>query len=396
VLQNDRKKNRKPVVLSIGAGMAFAEYQLAHEATVIAIEIKPGIVEAAAKRYRLIQIYPGVFSNHGENATFDLTLIAGEADNVVDLVNQLGWVSIPAMDTTIIHKERELKLVLEEYLQRSETVVEAGDLAGLFQRASAIYRQLEELKAKFWTTHSSGIDVVFCSWMNGGIDYTERLRDTGASYLILVGDTDKRKVGVGSNDFKILASAGIVKNTYSSSITGRGYNLIEHFSCGQGCSIMYVYERQIGAAAHTDTLVVDYSVDSGSISQTAQTTGGIDFRSLPIVTQAMSNLREGVSPQVIAGLRSLSLKKEMAEIERLSEAGIRPSAQRLKEFVQASSLQGALNSDKERVILCIAGIFRGEEEDCCPSDAMLRDILVVLEAGMPSRELSKVFTGVEV
>jgi len=132
--------------------------------------------------------------------------------------------------------------------------------------------------------------------------------------------------------------------------------------------------------------------------------GGIDFRSLPIVTQAVSNLRMNcaagdtfrksyqerfqrkVSPD-------LNLNKEWQEIERMSSSGITPSSERIKEYLQASCVKGSILQDKDKIILCIADILRSEEEGCCATDPTLRDILIVLEASGSNAELSRIFLG---
>lgn len=63
------------------------------------------------------------------------------------------------------------------------------------------------------------------------------------------------------------------------------------------------------------------------------------------------------------------------------DAGLTPSADRIKEYVQASCLKG--NSDMQKVISCIVEMLRMEEESCCLTEPVLKDILVVLESGRP-------------
>jgi hypothetical protein len=128
--------------------------------------------------------------------------------------------------------------------------------------------------------------------------------------------------------------------------------------------------------------------------------GGIDFRALPIVTQAIGNIRAslGTVPlarqgSYLAGTVPVDLAKEWSEIERMVNAGITPSAERIKEYVQASCAKGQADQDVDKVINCISDILRQEEERCCSTDATLRDILVVLEASRSGAELSQVFLG---
>ncbi|MBU0547831.1 MAG: hypothetical protein KKH57_03625 [Candidatus Omnitrophica bacterium] len=121
------------------------------------------------------------------------------------------------------------------------------------------------------------------------------------------------------------------------------------------------------------------------------TTGGIDFRILPIVTQAMSNLSLNASRIPLSSLESINLDQELEEINRLVKAGITPSAERIKEYVQASCLKG--NFDIQKIVSCIVDILRLEEMRCCSSDATLKDILVVLESVSSAQELKAVFIG---
>ncbi|MDO8663009.1 MAG: hypothetical protein Q7K98_07325 [Candidatus Omnitrophota bacterium] len=126
--------------------------------------------------------------------------------------------------------------------------------------------------------------------------------------------------------------------------------------------------------------------------------GGIDFRALPIVTEAVSNLRSSLGDSFLrtnsSGIyRKLSPADEWQEIERMASSGITPSPERMKEYLQASCAKGDIPQDKDKVILCIADILRGEEETCFATDPTLRDILVVLEASGSSTELNKIFLG---
>jgi hypothetical protein len=112
--------------------------------------------------------------------------------------------------------------------------------------------------------------------------------------------------------------------------------------------------------------------------------GGIDFRSLPIVTQATSNLGlSTMSQELKIRLMNFNLRSELNEIERLTSIGIVPSTQRIKEYIQASSIS-ADNSpeDTQKLLSCIAEILRKQEEECCATDPTLKDILVVLESGL--------------
>jgi hypothetical protein len=88
-------------------------------------------------------------------------------------------------------------------------------------------------------------------------------------------------------------------------------------------------------------------------------------------------------------LEKINLNQELREIQKLVGAGIIPSAERIREYLQASCLKG--NSDTQKLVSCIADILRLEEERSCSSDGTLKDILVVLESIRSIQELKAVF-----
>jgi hypothetical protein len=122
--------------------------------------------------------------------------------------------------------------------------------------------------------------------------------------------------------------------------------------------------------------------------------GGIDFRNLPIVTQAISNLSVNIGSSLsINRLGNINLDTEWREIENLVNSGITPSAERIKEYVQISCYRGSVNRDIDKVISCISDILRIEEERYFPTEPMLKDILVVLDSASSTQQLRAVFIG---
>jgi hypothetical protein len=142
-----------------------------------------------------------------------------------------------------------------------------------------------------------------------------------------------------------------------------------------------------------DSPYVDGLAGKPSTSVTGDKMGGIDFRALPIVTQAIGNLSANINHSAINSLNNVNLPEEWRQIEQLVSSGITPSAERIKEFVQASCRQGSVEQDIDKVISCISDILRQQEESCSSTEAILRDILVVFGASRSSAELSKVFLG---
>jgi hypothetical protein len=121
--------------------------------------------------------------------------------------------------------------------------------------------------------------------------------------------------------------------------------------------------------------------------------GGIDFRTLPIVTQAVTNLSANISSSAIQNLISINLGEEWQQIERMASSGIAPSPERIKEYIQASCAQDSITQHKEKILLCILDILRQEEERCEHTNPTLRDILVVLESMSNPQEFRQVFLG---
>jgi len=115
--------------------------------------------------------------------------------------------------------------------------------------------------------------------------------------------------------------------------------------------------------------------------------GGIDFRFMPIVTQSMDSLRASIRSLPRNSLQDVNLTQEWSDIERLLNSGIAPSTERLKEYFIASYYKNNLDSDMEKIVSCISDILRQEEESCCSTDPMLKDMLVVLGSGRSGEEL---------
>jgi hypothetical protein len=155
-----------------------------------------------------------------------------------------------------------------------------------------------------------------------------------------------------------------------------------------------------GAMRIADRLAKELGERIGKKSTDAATTpspatptndkGGIDFRYLPIVTQAISNLRVNLNGATLQRLSNINVDEELTQLQRMLSSGITPSTERIREYIQASCTKGDFNKDK--VILCISDILRIEEE-YSSTEPMLRDILVVLESSRSTTELKEVFLG---
>jgi hypothetical protein len=164
-----------------------------------------------------------------------------------------------------------------------------------------------------------------------------------------------------------------------------------------------IIDYAIGVKGRAVVYEVSFSAPSGP--ERAGTTatphddsgkGGIDFRALPIVTQPLGTVPLGGQPKMGTGTAPVALEKQWREIERMLQAGIRPSTDRIKEYVKA--IEGQYNAETPRpiggpgvppsaeidkVLSCIADILRQEEQECYSTEPALRQLLALLESGDP-------------
>jgi hypothetical protein len=90
------------------------------------------------------------------------------------------------------------------------------------------------------------------------------------------------------------------------------------------------------------------------------------------------------------------LDKEWSEIERMLNAGIIPSLERLKEYLSSSCASEDCRTRTERALSCIADILRIEEDRCELTDSALKQLLVLLESNKPAEELQVALLSIQV
>ncbi|MDD2679998.1 MAG: hypothetical protein PHO03_04290, partial [Candidatus Omnitrophica bacterium] len=119
------------------------------------------------------------------------------------------------------------------------------------------------------------------------------------------------------------------------------------------------------------------------ISSSPLKTGGIDFRALPMTIQPMGSF-SGLNfklPQLSqAELRRINIDSEMQQIRNMIQSGVIPSGQRIKELVAACVQKKEMNSQADSLLLCLADIFRLEEENASESSPELREALVIVDS----------------
>jgi len=133
-------------------------------------------------------------------------------------------------------------------------------------------------------------------------------------------------------------------------------------------------------------------VSSSPIRENAETSilkdqrdkkGGVDFRALPIITQPLNTPKINMP---LNRLDNFQADPEWIEIQNMVDAGIIPSGQRIKDYLQ-SCCQKKENGEISAVLNCIADILRIEEERVSATDPEFKDMLILLESGKSTDEL---------
>jgi len=122
---------------------------------------------------------------------------------------------------------------------------------------------------------------------------------------------------------------------------------------------------------------------SSAVQSTPEKTGGIDFRALPMTIQPMGSFN-GLNfklPRLSqAELRQINVDSEIQQIKNMVQSGIVPSGQRIKELVAACIQKKEMNSQVDSLLLCLADIFKLEEENTSESSPELREALVIVDS----------------
>jgi hypothetical protein len=143
-----------------------------------------------------------------------------------------------------------------------------------------------------------------------------------------------------------------------------------------------------GDLNNINSLSSGLSLEFGQASSPAiDKKGGIDFRALPIMNQPMQNIPQALSRSALKpemAFSSINTGKEWQEIENMLNAGIMPSMQRIKDYIGFSNGQA---KEIDRILICIADIFRMEEDKVLESEPVLKDMLVLVESKSNAEEL---------
>jgi hypothetical protein len=117
--------------------------------------------------------------------------------------------------------------------------------------------------------------------------------------------------------------------------------------------------------------------------------GGIDLRTLPIVTQPMAAPLPALSMNTrvpLSAQEAKELEEEFGAIEKMLNAGIIPSTDRLKDYLGNCYDKQGLEASVDKVLACIADILRLEEERCLSTETALKELLQLLESDKPQEQ----------
>lgn len=141
----------------------------------------------------------------------------------------------------------------------------------------------------------------------------------------------------------------------------------------------------------TSSPVVSEAASSSVTEKQENDKGGIDFRALPIVTQTGLNSGASLGKAVSGALSSAQLEESLLQARNMLDAGIMPSNERIKEYIQACCASNA-GQERDKVLSCIADMLRLQEEQAVRTDAQLKEMLVLLESGNPASQMQIILT----
>lgn len=137
------------------------------------------------------------------------------------------------------------------------------------------------------------------------------------------------------------------------------------------------------------------SVSLGDNSQQGKT-GGIDFRALPIVNQSLPLIQGQPPLKAVPVTMSKNPDPEWQQIQNMLNAGIIPSIERIKEYLQSCCDKEDSIRQVDKVLGCIADILRLEEDRVATTDSALKELLVLLESEKSGKELKFAISKIEV
>jgi glyceraldehyde 3-phosphate dehydrogenase len=109
--------------------------------------------------------------------------------------------------------------------------------------------------------------------------------------------------------------------------------------------------------------------------------GGIDFRAIPMITQPRGNfLGLSLSLPRLSNVENMNLSEEINEMQKMVQAGIVPSGERLKEYVAACYQKGELRQHLNGIVTFVANLCKLEEEEVVATDNGIKEVMLILDS----------------
>lgn len=183
----------------------------------------------------------------------------------------------------------------------------------------------------------------------------------------------KRKL---ATDIKVTDIINWVKSDLERNLKGEEVNVI--LQSGQTVRIIGSIDRGIA-----ERFGFVYENASSPVQSKPEKAGGIDFRALPMTIQPMGSF-SGLNlklPQLSQkALEQINIKEEIGQINTMVQAGILPSGERIKELIAACVQKKEINYQIDNLLLCLADIFKLEEENASESSQELKEALVIVDS----------------
>jgi len=122
-------------------------------------------------------------------------------------------------------------------------------------------------------------------------------------------------------------------------------------------------------------------------SSPAQDKGGIDFRALPVTVQAPAAGPALSSITASASLLNIDPDESLLQIRNMLKAGIIPSSERIKEYLQSCCLRHEMGREMEEILSCIADILKMQEERVMTTEPSLKEMLSLLESSKTAQQM---------
>ncbi len=124
---------------------------------------------------------------------------------------------------------------------------------------------------------------------------------------------------------------------------------------------------------NSDIIEID---DGGSGSKNKL--GGVDLRRLPVKKQYSANILKELSQKDLT-VTLADLDKQWSQLNTMVKSGFAPSGQRLKEYAFGCVAKGVIDSRRDDLLNCLAGILRMEEDKNNSTDICVKDTIMFLE-----------------